>query len=90
MKKTTTHRGLLRLNQKNHHHVFLQEAVLSALVVTATIFMNDVVSHYVHEQKLRHWQKYLIHGIFGFLSSLLSIYLLFFIFGYGVMASSER
>jgi hypothetical protein len=82
MNKKHHPRPMLPINQNNHHHVFILDALLSSFVVTFTFFLDDIFSHYVNEKKLHEWQKYMLHAAFNFLSTLCAIYALLFIFGY--------
>jgi len=76
-------RPLFRVDHSRPHTAFLFEALLSAMVITLTIMVDDYLSEHIEKQKLVFWQKYLLHVLIIFSCTLFCIYTLLYIFGYG-------
>lgn len=68
----------------NYHHAFLLESFQAAIVLTIYAMFNDMCDHYVTKNKMNTWHKYVLHTITMFISSLFTVYILLFIFGYGI------
>ena len=75
---------LIKMDHGNYHIAFFFEALVSAMAITLTIMLNDGLARYLHGKKIvPRWVRYLCHIIIIMVSTLVTIYLLFFMFGYG-------
>ena len=74
---------LFRIDHSYWHTAFFFEAMFSAMVITLTFIFDDILSKYMEERNMAKWQKYLLHMAVIFVCSLISIYTLCILFGYG-------
>lgn len=63
-------------------HFCLQEATLSAIVITIYMMLTDWVDENITKQPMTKWQKYCMTMVVMFVASFVSILLILIIFGY--------
>lgn len=74
---------LFTLNPKNIGHFCLQEAILSSVIITCYMILNDLVNEYILiDKQLTRWKKYLMAMIIMFIATFVSIMIILMIFGY--------
>lgn len=75
-------RPIFLLDPRKIFHFCLQEATLSAIVITFYMVLSDIFEDYIDRHSAPKWQKYLMIMVIMFVSSFVSITFIMFIFGY--------
>jgi len=74
---------LFRVDHSYWHTAFFFEALFSSIVITLIFIFDDILSKYVENKKMERWKKYMLHMAVIFMCTLVSIYTLCILFGYG-------
>lgn len=63
-------------------HFCLQEATLSAIVITVYLILTDWIDENITKKSMTKWQKYIMTMTVMFIASFISIILILMVFGY--------
>ena len=80
--------ALFRLNHKNIHNGILFNALYSAIIFGVMFLVNDYIHDYVvpyleKKRPIQDTMKLLLHVVVTFVTSLIVVYLLWWLFGWG-------
>lgn len=74
---------LIPVDHGHVHTAFFFEALVTTLVITITLILDDFLTEMMEYRNMARWKKYLIHTVLIFIAVLVCIYTLSFLFGYG-------
>uniref|UniRef100_A0A6C0D295 Uncharacterized protein n=1 Tax=viral metagenome TaxID=1070528 RepID=A0A6C0D295_9ZZZZ len=78
---------IVTVNHHDYRIAFLFQAIFTSLVVTMALIMIDMMTYlweYYHPHTKCWYMKYIIYSICYFLGTLFIIYVLLWVFGYGI------
>ena len=78
---------IVNVNHHDYRIAFLFQAIFTSLVVTMALMMIDMMTYlweYYHPHTKCWYMKYIIYSICYFLGTLFIIYVLLWVFGYGI------